>query len=172
MAELPIDDLPLQVHSEPALDLPEKAFALCRQHAKERTEREQVEREATARCDERLRMERRRLAAVGAEAFHWRRTVASLEEPLRSAGLEADLQRLQLMLDRMDRTLRQHGVVVEALEGRLLEEVADTVEVLAPVPDDVATACVRETVEPLVSVDGEIITMAKIITSVPRTGAS
>lgn len=167
MDKFTFEDASLPVCSRPQETLTEEVFGVYRQLAKAQkamaTQQEQARQEAEAG----QRKLRQRLANLGVEAFHLRRCVATLRAPLDTAGLGKELKRLELLVKRFDQTLHHNGVEVDALEGRALDEVAEVVEVAASVPADVQSACVHETIDPLVTVDGQVLRLAKVISAVP-----
>jgi hypothetical protein len=85
-----------------------------------------------------------------------------------AAGLTKEIYRLELLVKRFDQALEQNNVQVETLDSRELDdELAEVVEVIGHVLADVHKACVHETHEPLVKVDGHVLRFAKITSAVP-----
>ncbi len=165
-----IDEIPLEVSTSSDLALKEELFGLYRQLAMEKESTEQREKQWKQEKDDMQRQFRRRLADLGAEVFHVKRCVESLREPMQNADLSKEAKRLELMGRRFDQALQQAGVNVEWLEGRELDdELADVVEVIGHIEADISTPCIHETVAPLVTVDGQVMHFAKVVTSVPLT---
>lgn len=163
----------MPVGSDPPIALTEKVFGLYRQLGQAREDCERQLGAVRNESDESHRQLRRRLADLGAEVFYLRRCVASLEGPLRQAGLEREIKRLELLLKRFDQALRDTGVQVESLDGRDLDDaLAELIEVTGHFPAEVQTARVHETLDPLVTVDGQVLRFAKVISAVPAHGES
>lgn len=162
------DDPFLSVGSGPISSLSEAIFGLYRQLAKAgeaaMQERERLKKEAEEACGN----FRRRLANVSAEVFHLRKCVATVNEPMRRAGLEKNVHSLEVLVEKFDHTLDRNGVQVLSLNGRALDDqLYEIVEVIASVPTDTAVARVRETIEPLVIVEGQMVLFPKVIKEVP-----
>lgn len=169
MAEFVFDDAALPVSSDSPAALSEQVFGVYRQLSREREAAARQLEVARQEADGAHREFRRRLAALGAEVFHLRRCVATLREPMQEAGLAKEMNRLELLVKRFDEALEHNGVKVEALDGRELDDaLAEVVEVLGNALAEVSRACVYETHEPLVTVDGQVLRFAKITSAVPQ----
>lgn len=168
MDKFVFDDALLPVSSDPQVALSEEVFGVYRQLAKAREATAQQLEAAQQETNETHRKLRHRLANLGAEVFHLRRCVVTLREPMEATGLTKELNRLELLVKRFDQALQQNGVQVESLEGRELDnELAEVVEVAGHVLADVHSACVHETIDPLVLVDGQVLRFAKVISAAP-----
>lgn len=167
MDKFVFDDALLPVSSDPQVALSEEVFGVYRQLAKAREATSQQLDGARQEAEGMYRTLRRRLADLGAEVFHLRRCVVTLREPMAATGLTKELHRLELLVKRFDQALQQNGVQVESLEGREIEKLAEVVEVVGHVLADVHSACVHETIDPLVLVDGQVLRFAKVISAAP-----
>jgi len=164
-----LTETPLAVDSTPVFDLVGPIFKLYRLLANEREAAAKREGDARRQFQEQLYAEYKRLALVAAEGFHLQRTVQSVEEALQAAGLDTELRRLRLMLARFEQALKHARAEVEVLDGcGLTEEIASSVEVIAFVEGGVSETRVKDTVEPRVKVDGQVILLGKVVTEVPR----
>jgi hypothetical protein len=169
VADHSFDDAPVPVSSAPAGSLPELVFGVYRELDRARRQLDQQSSASRAEAADLVNGIKRRLAHVAAEALHLRRTAASVREPLRAAGLDRELNRFELMVKRFDTVLERYGVRVETLDGREVDDqLADLIDVESYVYGPVATPRVRETLEPLVLVDDQVVLRPKVVTEVPR----
>jgi hypothetical protein len=168
-----LDDSPLPTSGTALGNLAEQVFVLYRQLAKQRDACDKEMKRAAEAQDTLARRYRVRLATVGAEAFHLRRCVSSLTAAMQDAGLTRELARLELLVKRFNQVLQEQTIEVHLLDGvEPGEDLAEVMEVLGAVPMPVERPRIRETVAPLVKVDGEIVLPPTVIMEVPRDGPS
>jgi hypothetical protein len=169
MSEPQFDEEPLPVGSERGVVLVEKVFAVYGQLRKEREVAARALQDAERARDEERRAFRKRLANVAVEVFHLRRCVAAMAEAMNGAGLLREMNRLELVVKRFDQALEREAIAVEALDGREIDAaLAEAVVVDGYAPADVDVTRVSETLEPQVSVDGQVTRLARVISAVPR----
>ena len=170
MVNLPVDDAALQVEAGDSADLPAKVFGLYRQFAKQAEAHANELRSIQAKSDKVQAADRVRLAKLGAEVFHFGRCIASLTDALNAAGLSRELSRLDQMMKRFTLALTDGGIVIESLDGLPVnDELAEIIEVLGAIPGAVDQPRIKETLEPLIKVDGCIVLRPRVITEVPGT---
>jgi hypothetical protein len=170
VADHVFDDPALPVSSTPTAALTELVFVVYRELDRTRRQVQQQANATSAAASEHAQECRRRLAGVAAEAFHLRRTVDTLRQRMRDAGLDRELSRLDLMIKRYDGVLHRHGIRVETLDGRPLDdELAALVDVESFVHGPVDAARIRQTLEPLVIIDDQVVLRPKVVTEVPES---
>ena len=127
------------------------------------------ERSLRAELAEKSRSAQRLIAMLAAERFEFDRILRRLSPELERRGASDLLQYLNLFVRAWDLKLSRANIQVLDIAGCLLDdELAGDVEVESHVPDvSVSATMVRETLVPLVKLDGKTIGQAKIVTSVP-----
>jgi len=132
---------------------------------------EEAERRLRAEMTEKTRRANRLIAVLASVRFEFVRLVQRLWPELQSLQANNLMELCVLFLRSWDSRLHQASIRVVDLTGLpLTDELAGDVEVESHVPDpSVAQAMVRETLAPLVLLEGKVIGMAKIVTSVPET---
>lgn len=131
----------------------------------------EVERRLRTEMSEKSRSANRLIALLAAQRFEFERLVRRLGPELERRNAGDIMQILDLYARAWDLNLGRAALQVVDLTGQPLDEkLAEDVEVESHVPDpSVSQTMVRETLVPLVLLEGRPIGLAKIVTSVPVT---
>lgn len=150
-------------------DLEEMVLGLYQRVADYARRLDSSERQAKAREEAHGRKTRRVIALLAAERFEFERLMRRILPDLRAAGADEAVRVLTLYARTWDANLRRSQVEVCDLTGSVLtDELSELVEVESALPDStVSEPVVRETLSPLVKVEGHVVSLSKVITSVP-----
>jgi hypothetical protein len=132
---------------------------------------EKAERAHRAEMIERSRSLHHLIASLAAERFEFGRLMQRIAPELERRGCRDLQESFVLFVRAWDLKMSRAGIHVHDLAGAILtDELAGDVEVESHVPDPfVGQTTVRETLIPLVLLDGKAIAPAKVVTSVPVT---
>jgi hypothetical protein len=150
-------------------DAEDAALELYRRVAEADRRYQEMERRQQSEIAETSRKTHRLISALAAERFEFDRLMRRLKPELERRNAGDLIQLLDLFAKAWDLKLGRASIQVVDLAGLpLSDELAGDVEVESHFPDpSVVQATVRETLIPLVLLEGKTIGSAKIITAVP-----
>jgi hypothetical protein len=145
------------------------ALELCQRLADAASEVKAAEQRAKKEMEEIIERKEKLIAQIASERFEFDRLMQRVLPDLEAAGLESLIKIFAVYSKSWDVNLKRAQVEVLDLTGaRVTDPLLDLVEVESAVPDPVAgEGFVRETLSPLVKLEGRIIALAKVITTVP-----
>jgi hypothetical protein len=147
----------------------EQVLELYRRHAHEQARAAAAESAAREARDSLTRSFHRTISELAAERFAFDRLIGRILPMLESAGLEQAVKVIQLYARSWDANLKRARIEVADLAGQpLTDELAEVIEVESAISDPaVREIVVRETLSPLVKLEGRVIGLARVNTSVP-----
>lgn len=150
-------------------DVEDAALELYQRVAEADRRIDETERRLRMEMSEKARSANRLIAALAVERFEFERLVRRLRPELERCKAADAMQAFDLYSRAWDLKLGRAGIEVVDLTGHTLsDDIADDVEVESFVPDpSVTQTMVRETLVPLVLLQGKTVGQAKIVTSVP-----
>lgn len=150
-------------------ELKEQVFQLYQRHAHERARADAAESAARAERDALTRSFHRTISELAAERFAFERLLVRILPALERAGLDQAIKVIKLYARTWDANLKRAQITVTDLAGqRLTDELAEVIEVESAIGDPaVREIVVRETLTPLVKLEGRVIGLARVNTSVP-----
>ncbi len=153
----------------PPTDLKELTLALYQRLSDCIARIEEREREAQEEIEKHTRRMSRLIAQLAAERFEYERLMQRVAPELERAGLTDLIRIFDLHARSWDANLRRAQVEVRGLTSEIVtDKLIEQIEVESAIHDPaVGEAVVRETLSPLVLLEGRIIGLAKVITSVP-----
>jgi hypothetical protein len=166
--DFPVPDLlPVPEGLDP-LDIEDAALSLYQALADANRLNEENEARTCSLTEEQARASQALIAGLAAERFEFSRLVRRIARELERLGASDSLRVLELHERAWDQRLsRAHIEVLDVTGFPLTNELLANVEVEAAVPDaTVAHSEIRETLTPLVSLNGRPIGTAKVVTSV------
>jgi len=165
----PMQNLLPASFADTIVTLEELALQLYRRHAQEKARADAAESAIQAERDALTRGFHRTVSELAAERFAFERLLVRILPMLENAGLEQAVKVIQLYARSWDANLKRARIEVADLAGqRLTDELAEMIEVESPISDPtVREIVVRETLTPLVKLEGRVIGLARVNTSVP-----
>ena len=146
-------------------DVEDAALDLYQRLADATRRAEDVERKCKTEVADHTRNARSLIATLAAERFEFERLLRRIEPELQRLKADDLLRVVSLYARSWDQKLLRLRIEVRDLTGM---PISDDVEVESHVPDpSVSQTEVRETLTPLVLLDGKVIGLAKVVTSVP-----
>lgn len=129
----------------------------------------QCEREAQERIEEITGKSNQIIAELASERFEFERLIARILPEIEKAGLEDVARVITLYVRSWDSNLRRAQIEVINLTGHhLTDEIAEVIEVESAISDpSISSVIIRETLSPLIKIKGRVISVAKVISSVP-----
>ena len=171
-ADLPVPGFLPTPLADPPSDLEDMALMFYGRLVACAERLESAEKQGRAQREEQMHQAHRTMARLAAQRFEFTRLsqrIRSELETLCPDHTETIDNVLGLFARNWDANLRRAGLEVIDLTGHpLTNELAEVVEVESAIPDASAREIVvRETLTPLVKVEGQVVALAKIITAVP-----
>jgi len=163
---VPLIPVPDEIRLE---DIEDAALALYERVAEADARVAAMEKQHGSELAEQTRALHRLIAVLVVERFELDRMMRRIEPELTRRGCTDLLLSISLYARAWDLKLSRASLQVVDLTGSpLTDELAGEVEVESHLPDpSVTVTTVRETLVPLVLLDGKVIGPAKIVTSVP-----